>query len=375
MKQKLQYPDFESLIRQHDIIGLLETKTDDIDKLVLDGYEFQMKNRGTVSGRKSGGITLAYKSNLKSKIKVLSSESKFVLWFKVMGEVFDLDEDVLFGIVYIPPENTRYSSESAFTELETELLRYSSNYRYISLLGDFNGRTSDDIDYLIIKENKHGEDLSYFVNNDIFLLDEFDISRIRYNMDKTKNNYGNKLLEFCRNNNLFIVNGRVGVDAGIGKCTCRNISVVDYCISSAYFFKCIANFHVLEFNCLYSVVHSPLQITIKGSKQPRIEQNYNKSDVFIEQINRWENEKSLEYQNNVDNFKIQELKDKIVLETQNGSNKNGINSLFGDMCEIFANTAKVTFGTKIFLKNKTGLHNKTKISASKPWFSNECKIA
>jgi hypothetical protein len=43
------------------------------------------------------------------------------------------------GIVYVPPENTRYSSNAAFAEIEAEYLVFSSNYDDISLLGDFNG--------------------------------------------------------------------------------------------------------------------------------------------------------------------------------------------------------------------------------------------
>ena len=336
LKHRLQYPDFESLIRQHDIICLVETKTDDIDTLILNDYEFKMKNRGKFCGRKSGGITLAYKLNLKSKIKVLNSDSKFVLWFRVFGELFDIDEDVIFGIVYIPPENSRYSSESAFTELETEFLKFSNNYKYVALLGDFNGRTSDNIDYLLIKENKHTADCSYFINNDVFILDEIGISRTRNNMDKVKNNYGNKLLDFCKSNNLFIANGRVGADAEIGKCTCRNASVVDYCLSSAHFLKCIANFEVLDFNCLYSDVHTPLQLKLKGCNRQLVKDNNRKSDFcIIEKINKWENEKNLEYQNNIDNFLIQELKDKIIVESQNNIDKTNVNSLFGELWDIY----------------------------------------
>jgi hypothetical protein len=46
------------------------------------------------------------KKELASKIKVFSTDSKFVLWFKVSRDIFNLDEDVIFGIVYMPPENT-----------------------------------------------------------------------------------------------------------------------------------------------------------------------------------------------------------------------------------------------------------------------------
>jgi hypothetical protein len=42
------------------------------------------------------------------------------------------------------------------------------------------------------------------------------------------------LLNFCKANQLFIVNSRIGDDKGIGRLTCRNSSTVDYCISSQY---------------------------------------------------------------------------------------------------------------------------------------------
>jgi hypothetical protein len=38
----------------------------------------------------------------------------------------------------------------------------------------------------------------------------------------------------CKGNSMFIVNGRVGNDKNIGRFTCRNASVVDYCITSPY---------------------------------------------------------------------------------------------------------------------------------------------
>jgi len=73
---------------------------------------------------------------------------------KVSQDVFNLDENVIFGIVYVPPENTRYSSNAAFAEIEAEYLVFSSNYNYISLLADFNGRTSNYDDFILINKNR-----------------------------------------------------------------------------------------------------------------------------------------------------------------------------------------------------------------------------
>jgi hypothetical protein len=43
-------------------------------------------------------------------------------------------------------------------------------------------------------------------------------------MDKGKNNSGKLLINLCKGQNLFIMNGRVGSDINIGELTCRNAS-------------------------------------------------------------------------------------------------------------------------------------------------------
>jgi hypothetical protein len=43
---------------------------------------------------------------------------------------------------------------------------------------------------------------------------------------------------------MFIVNGRVGNDKNIGRFTCRNASVVDYCITSPELLKLFFDFHI-----------------------------------------------------------------------------------------------------------------------------------
>ena len=69
INRRLKYPEFEELISEHDIIGFVETKTDDYDTIDVDGYIFKMKNRKKISNRKSGGIVLGFKEKLKKHIK------------------------------------------------------------------------------------------------------------------------------------------------------------------------------------------------------------------------------------------------------------------------------------------------------------------
>ena len=72
----------------------------------------------------------------------------------------------------------------------------------------------------------------------IFLTDS-NLPLNRKNIDKGKNNFGKLLINLCKGQNLFIMNGRVGSDSNIGELTCRNASAVDYFICSSNFIKCI----------------------------------------------------------------------------------------------------------------------------------------
>ena len=45
--------------------------------------------------------------------------------------------------------------------------------------------------------------------------------------DCRPNAYGHKPLDFCRKNNIYIVNGRVGNDKLRGDCTYQDVSLID----------------------------------------------------------------------------------------------------------------------------------------------------
>jgi hypothetical protein len=39
-------------------------------------------------------------------VQILENECEFVLWVKIYGKVFNLEQPVIFGTIYIPPEYT-----------------------------------------------------------------------------------------------------------------------------------------------------------------------------------------------------------------------------------------------------------------------------
>jgi hypothetical protein len=68
------------------------------------------------------------------------------------------------------------------------------------------------------------------------------------------------LLLLCKDLNLLIANGRLGKDKGIGALTCKEATVVDYCILSPELFTCIIDFEILPFDPLVSDIHNAMYI-------------------------------------------------------------------------------------------------------------------
>ena len=59
------------MIKEHDIVCFVESKTDAMDIINFEGYQFNMKNRKLFAKVKSGGIIIGYKNELSSEITIL----------------------------------------------------------------------------------------------------------------------------------------------------------------------------------------------------------------------------------------------------------------------------------------------------------------
>ena len=69
---------------------------------------------------------------------------------------------------------------------------------------------------------------------------------------------------------MTIMNGRLCQDANIGNITCKNASVVDYVILSHCLFQHVSDFFILDFNGMYSDVHSAINIVFNYMNSPSI---------------------------------------------------------------------------------------------------------
>ena len=67
-------------------------------------------------------------------------------------------------------------------------------------------------DYVNVNFEHGDNNIDEFIENYAGILENLNIPLKRKNIDKTKNRYVNILLNFCKANQLFIVNSRIGYD-------------------------------------------------------------------------------------------------------------------------------------------------------------------
>ena len=177
----------------------------------------------------------------------------------------------LLGLVYIPPESSRFSSIKLFDDLELESdivnLSVKGNKLPVCIGRDFNAWTGRKPDYITSYDNDvtlnvgHDENIFHQIVN-METIDTLGFELQRNSSHNATNNYGLRLIQMCKNLDLYIANGRlVGYDRYYGRPTCKNSSVVDYFIMSPEMMPFVLKFEIAEFDITLSDVHNPILLS------------------------------------------------------------------------------------------------------------------
>ena len=353
-----------------------ETKTDKADIPLIDiaGYTCYLKNRTDLAVRRSGGIAIYVKEELSPFMHVIESPCSCVLWLSCNGIMLTMPDNFLIGAVYIPPESSKYSSPDISLQIEQNILSHSVNYKYIhvALIGDFNSRTCVLPDYIDIDEDDIDPDL---ITNDVCILDNLNIQRARKSCDTQINNFGYHLLNLCKHTNIFIANGRIGMDRNVGRFTCKNTSVIDYCLCNANFMSLISDFEVMGFSHQSSDVHNALFVELKCVYNPLTETMHSNEHVHTEKdviVYRWNDEKEHIFRDSIVNRmpEIDDITDKLLSVERHVVDNNFIDTVIDEMCNIFTKSAIKAFGTRDVEDKSIN-----KFVFKKPWFTKHCKSA
>ena len=238
-----------------DIVGLTETLTN-----VFDAEEFNEHQTftGTDKSKLKGFRGLAFL--IRKSLKYHFTESNLGLWLDVNFNCVDYS----IGLYCIPCESSRHWDGNYFDEIQEDVLKFKNPSRNISLMGDFNARTGNLGDCLLLD----GE-----VNN----------IESRANRDTKINSNGRLLVDLCKTTEIAILNGRIGEDKHIGEFTCVTHigkSSVDYFLAKHCCFDSILNLSVKNFYPSLSDVHCCLVLELGCSKvSPKIESPQNATQM------------------------------------------------------------------------------------------------
>ena len=121
LKKRLEYPEFLTTISCYDILCIGETKLDSTDVISVPGYTLLSQHRKQKFCRKSGGVGILYKDSLSNKLKLLETNSDYILWIQIDKTLFEIDKDMFPGILYVPPAQSRFLNYDEYFNLESEI--------------------------------------------------------------------------------------------------------------------------------------------------------------------------------------------------------------------------------------------------------------
>ena len=143
---------------------------------------------------------------------------------KILKQYTKLDEDIVFGTVYVPPAQSRFLNEDEFGTFETEITSMCSSHDFVYISEDINARTAELCDFTSLDEflseyfDFDQETMQFYDQR--ASLDSMGIQLDRKSKDKLTSNNGRNLQKLY----LTILNGGYGKDKDIGNMTIRNIS-------------------------------------------------------------------------------------------------------------------------------------------------------
>ena len=358
---------------------LEESKLDEYDKIEVPGYVFYSKPRTEKYIRKSGGVGFFVRKNIAPCIDIMESNCEYVFWIKLNKSFFcNFDNDIVLGVMYIPPNQSKFFNDDEYFKFENEISSKCSEFTYCMLFGDVNAHTSCLTDYVMLDDfltNQFIFDenvLHDFNSTDLLLKEGFPIKRI--SKDKKVNTNGLKLLETCKSNNLYIVNGRVGSDKNVGNFTFRNTSVIDYILSTANCFQYFMNFEILEVDSLFSDGHALLALTINTSYNTKeisvkyVKERVNSQTKTNNKPPKWQDSLSIKFVENINREHLISIENKINTNTEKMS-RSKINEIAQDIGRLFDESSRNTFPTVTYNK----YHSKS--VNNKPWFGPACNKA
>ena len=227
---------------------------------VFNNHEVFISHRTTCGG---GGVVVCVRKIFLPFISRIQSDMEECIFLRFDESVFD--KSLIMAFPYIAHEGSVFYNEKMLNGIENfELtyadLNYSSGEVHWLICGDLNARTGNLDDTLLNNNiNKYLQG-----NDDCYLVEDTKDIPCRKSKDVEINNFGRLFINFCKINDLVILNGRTNSDSE-GKFTCianGGRSIVDYFVTDIGLYE-----HVIDLKVIARPEsdHFPLLLTLNCS--------------------------------------------------------------------------------------------------------------
>ena len=360
-----------NMLKKYDIILPSENWASDQDEFALDGFEYHNYPRKHIhpnGKRNSGGLGVFIRQTIREGVDKWCHSDDIVAWYLLRKSFFGIKNDIYLANIYIVPENSTHLRHDEFDILKHYMQKIPHDTGVL-LCGDYNARTGELPDFETHFSGSNG-DLDNLLPSDemethsvIEYMRNVDILT-RCSMDKNSvNKHGSELIEFCRETGMFIFNGRLSHNRGIGRFTRDDTtgrSVVNYAIGSPLILKSVDYFEVL---CKFPESdHRPVSLSLSCNKP-----NFENKNVLDEE---WE--PCYKY------FWSRDMLDNLVCVISDNESDMFLDSLqqcIISLCDM--NTVAVKLDEYISQACKRAFKfGSCKIRNKKyapPWYDNECR--
>lgn len=178
-------------------------------------------------------------------------------------------------------------------------------------------------------------------------------------------------MSLCKNFDVHIANGRLFRDGGIGATTCKNSTVIDYCIMSPELFSYESNFEILPFDPLFSDVHNGIVVEFL-SKPLKVDDAVSTEQPDVKKC-KWSNDKRESFMNDIDLLSVLDLEDRLSTILSNGC--ENVDQIIVDSLVENCNSILLDAASKsemVFTPKRKSNVNVQRVK--KPWFDRDCFI-
>ena len=349
-----------------------ETWTSEESNLEVENFEYvalHRTQRKISAKRDSGGLVIYIRSTLYDKTTLVKTDSDDIIWLKFEPGVIS-DKMLFLCLCYVLPAGTTrqpFVDTSVFDRLCDDIALFQSQHNFecsFIICGDMNARTKELPD-MVLDDNS-----LYVPLPDDYVLDDY---LPRSSQDKSSNANGTLLLDFCKQTNLRILNGRIGSDKGIGKFTChthRGRSVVDYVLASTDILPLVSSFNVNDPNILSD--HSIIDFSVMSNSHLSDENDFEQC-----------NSESVQYKYIWDKNLLDEYKARLSSADTINTFEHACMILNNDQLspdDIVRSLNCIVEGIELCAKPlfaKTLYHDKREcifLDNHVPWFDDDCRI-